>query len=86
VSVVDVLNPDVVFLLETRGHNVGLDSLEIDVGNLSLITVEDLSNLFKSGALGLDIKDGDEDELEKDPALADVSVSFSIVNLSVLTA
>jgi hypothetical protein len=69
----DVLDPDVTLLLETRGHNVGLNSLKIDVGNLSVFTIEDLGDLLKGGATGLDVEDTDEDELEEDPALAKLS-------------
>jgi len=74
VCVVDMLDLDAALFLITRGHDVGLNSLEVDVANFSLITVEDLSNLLKSGALGLDVEDGDEDEFEEDPALANVSI------------
>jgi hypothetical protein len=74
VSVVsDMLDLDVAVLLEARGHNIGLNSLEIDVGNLSLITVEDLSDLLEGGTLGLNVEDSDEDKLEEDPALENVS-------------
>jgi hypothetical protein len=69
-----VLDTNVAILLEARGHDVGLNGLEIDVGNLSLITVEDLGNLLKSGSLSLDVENGDEDELEEDPALDNISL------------
>ena len=68
-----MLDLDVALLLEARGHDVGLNSLKIDVGHLSLFTIEDLSDLLKSGAAGFDVEDADEDELEEDPALARVS-------------
>lgn len=77
VSVVShVLNLNVAILLEARGHDIGLDCLEIDVGNLSLITVEDLSDLLESGTLCLNVEDNDEDELEENPALEDVSLGM----------
>ena len=41
-----MLDLDVTLLLEARGHDVGLNGLEIDVGNLSLFTIEDLGNLL----------------------------------------
>jgi hypothetical protein len=47
--------------------------LNIDVSDLSLITIEDLGDLLKSGTTGLDVEDGDEDEFEEDPALVSVS-------------
>jgi len=47
--------------------------LNVDVSNLSLITIEDLGDLLKSGTTGLDVEDSDEDELEEDPALVLVS-------------
>jgi hypothetical protein len=71
VAVTDVLDPDVALLLESGGHNVSLDSLEIDVGDLSVFTIEDLGDFFKSGATSLDVEDADEDEFEEDPALSD---------------
>ena len=74
VCVVNVLDLDITLLLVARGHDVGLNSLEIDVTNLSLITVEDLSDLLESGAPGLNVEDSDEDKFEEDPALANVSV------------
>jgi hypothetical protein len=43
------------------------------MSNLSLITIEDLGDLFKSGTTGLDVEDSDEDEFEEDPALVVVS-------------
>lgn len=66
---------DVVVLLVTRSHDVLLHHLNVDVSNLSLslITIEDLGDLFKSGTTGLDVEDSDEDEFEEDPALVVVS-------------
>jgi hypothetical protein len=49
--------------------------LNIDVSDLSLITIEDLGDLLKSGTTGLDVEDSDEDEFEEDPALISVSKS-----------
>jgi hypothetical protein len=71
----DVLNLDVVaVLLEARGHDVSLNGLEVNVGNLRIITVEDLGDLLKGWATSLDVEDADEDELEEDPALAGISM------------
>jgi hypothetical protein len=39
------------------------------VGNLGLITVENLGNLLKSRALGLNIGEADEDKFDEDPDL-----------------
>jgi hypothetical protein len=72
----DLLDPDVVVLLITSGHDASLNLLEINVGNLSLITIEDTSNLLESRTAGLDVKDGDEDEFEEDPALLLISMKF----------
>jgi hypothetical protein len=72
--VTNVLDLDVVVLLVT-GSQVGLHSLDIDVGNLSLLTVEDLGDLLEGGSLGLDVEDADEDELEGNPALSGISTS-----------
>jgi hypothetical protein len=72
--VTNVLDLDVVVLLVT-GSQVGLNGLDIDVGDLSLITVEDLGDLLEGGSLGLDVEDADEDELEGDPALSNISIS-----------
>ena len=68
-----MLNVDVIILLVTRSHDVLLNHLNVDVSNLSVITIEDLGDLFKSGTTGLDVEDSDEDEFEKDPALVVVS-------------
>jgi hypothetical protein len=68
--VTSVLNVNIAtLLLEARGHDVGLNGLEIDAGNLSVITVEDLGDLLESRATGLDVEDRDEDEFEENPAL-----------------
>jgi hypothetical protein len=66
--VTNVLDLDVVVLL-VAGGQVGLNSLDIDVSNLSLLTVEDLGDLLEGRSLGLDVEDADEDELEGNPAL-----------------
>ena len=68
-----MLNVDVIILLVTRSHDVLLNHLNVDVSNLSVITIEDLGDLLKSGTTGLNVEDSDEDELEEDPALISVS-------------
>lgn len=69
--VVNLLHTNVLLLLKTGSRKVCLDSLDINVCNLSLITIEDLGDLLKSRALGLNVEDADEDELEEDPACVD---------------
>lgn len=69
-----MLNPYLAILLEARCHYVGLDSLKVDVGNLSLITIENLGNFFEGGATSLNVEDRDEDELEENPALTTISM------------
>jgi hypothetical protein len=39
------------------------------VADLGLVAVDDLGELLESGALGLDVHEEDEAELEEDPAL-----------------
>jgi hypothetical protein len=73
-TTVEVLNPYVAILFEARCHNVGLDSLKVDVGNLSLITIKNLGNFFEGGATSLNVEDRHEDELEENPALATISM------------
>ena len=46
-----------------------LDLADVDVADLGLVAVDDLGQLLESGALGLDVHEEDEDELEEDPAL-----------------
>ena len=46
-----------------------LDLADIDVGNIGVVTIDDLGELLESGALGLDVHEVDEGELESDPAL-----------------
>jgi hypothetical protein len=64
---------DVVVLLVAGSHDVLLNDLNVDVSNFSLITIEDLGNLLKSGTTGLDVEDSNEDEFEEDPALGLIS-------------
>ena len=64
-----MLNVDVVVLLVTRSHDVLLHHLNVDVSNLSLITIEDLSDLLEGRTLGLDVEEGDEKKFGEDPNL-----------------
>ncbi len=64
---------DVVVLLVAGSHDVLLNDLNVDVSNFSLITIEDLGDLLKSGTTGLDVEDSNEDEFEEDPALGLIS-------------
>ena len=41
----------------------------IDVGNNSIISVENAGNLLKSRSLGLNVEEVDEDKLDSDPDL-----------------
>lgn len=46
-----------------------LDLADVDVTDLSLITIDDLGQLLEGGALGLNVHEIHEAELEEDPAL-----------------
>jgi hypothetical protein len=69
----DLLDADMVLLLEASGatmlENVLLNLAEVNVGNLCVIAVKDLGDFLEGRAAGLDVEDGDEDELKEDPAL-----------------
>lgn len=41
----------------------------VDLCDISVITIEDPRDLFKSRALGFDIEEVNEDELDRDPNL-----------------
>jgi len=47
--------------------DVLLNLVEIQVGNLSTLTIEDLGEFLESGTAGLDVKEVDEEELEEVP-------------------
>jgi hypothetical protein len=51
-----------------------LSILELNSGNIGIITVEDSGDLFKSGTLGFDVEEEDEDELDSDPDLCLISM------------
>lgn len=53
-----------------------LDLVNIDVGNIGLVAIDDLGELLESGALGLDVHEEDEDELGGDPALFVIVLVF----------
>ena len=56
-----------------------LDLAHIDGGNLGVRTIEDLGNLLKSRALGLNVEEVNEDQFKKDPALmSNVSSRLSL--------
>lgn len=64
-------------------HNVLVNLAQVNVGDLGLITIEDLGDLLESGSAGLDVEDGNEDEFEEDPALVEISncsQDFPVVN------
>lgn len=46
-----------------------LDLVEVQLRDGGVVAVDDLGELLEGGALGLDVHDVDEDELEGDPAL-----------------
>lgn len=46
-----------------------LSVLEVHLCNISVITIEDSSNLFQSRALGLNVEEEDKGELNSDPNL-----------------
>lgn len=46
-----------------------LDLVDVDVGNIRLVAINDLGELLERGALGLDVHEEDKDELGGDPAL-----------------
>lgn len=48
-----------------------LDLLQVDLSD-GLLTIEDLGDLFEGGAVGLDVDEVDEDELDKVPELFDI--------------
>lgn len=56
-------------LLVHLGMDVLLDLVEVDVGDDGIGSVEDLGNLLEGRALGLDVEEVDEDELDKVPEL-----------------
>lgn len=47
---------------------------EVDIGNVGIITIEDSGDLLKSGTLGFDVEEEDEDELDSDPDLLFISI------------
>lgn len=44
-----------------------LDLVNVKVGDFGILTIEDLGELLERGALGLNVKEVDEEELEEDP-------------------
>jgi hypothetical protein len=68
-------------LLVTSGHHAGLHLLQVDVRNLSLVTIEDLSDLLESGTAGLDVEEDDEEEFQEDP---DLTIILALVQCSLI--
>lgn len=56
-------------LLVDMGVDVLLDLVEVEVGDDGLVAVEYLGDLLEGRALGLDVEEVDEDELDKVPEL-----------------
>lgn len=50
-----------------------LNLLQINLSDLSIITIENLSKLLKSRALGFDVEEEDEEEFEEDPDLSELA-------------
>jgi hypothetical protein len=46
-----------------------LSVFEVNLCDISIITIENSGNLFQSRALGFDVEEEDEDELDSDPNL-----------------
>lgn len=46
-----------------------LSIVVVDLGDISIISIEDPGDLLESRALGLNIEEEDEDELDSDPNL-----------------
>jgi hypothetical protein len=63
-----VLHMDGGLLLVARSM-CSANLLDIDIGDLSLITVEDLGKFLESWATGFNVEEVDEAELESDPDL-----------------
>lgn len=61
------IDVDCRLLLESG--SLSLDALKVDVGNLSLITIEDLGELLEGRALGLNVEEVHEEEFNPDPDL-----------------
>lgn len=53
-------------LVVLGGVNVLLDLVHVDVGD-GIVAVEDARDLLEGGALGLDVEEPDEDELDRVP-------------------
>jgi hypothetical protein len=85
IGMVDVFNANVAILLVARGHDIGLNDLEINVGNLGAIAVKDLGNLLESRTTGFYVEDRDEDEFDEDPALSGVSLMIHVKGRQRLT-
>lgn len=64
-------------LLKAAGSR-SFDLLKIDVGNIGVLTIKDLSDFLESGTLGLDVEEADEAELDEDPDLLTVKLAWSL--------
>jgi len=59
-----------------------LDLADVDVSDSSLVTIDDLGKLLKGGALGLNVHEVHEAELEEDP---DLRVGESAIGQTLLS-
>jgi hypothetical protein len=58
-----------VHLLGGLKNSLLLSVLEVNLCNISIITIKDSSNLLQSRSLGLNVEEEDEGELDSDPNL-----------------
>lgn len=65
----DRLNVNITMLLDSSRKGLGTDLVGVNESNLSLITIEDLSDLLEGRTLGLDVEEGDEKKFGEDPNL-----------------
>jgi hypothetical protein len=54
-----------------------LDLVDVDVSDLGLVAIDDLGQLLEGGALGLDVHEVNEAQLQENPALEGERVSKS---------
>lgn len=55
-----------------------LDLVDVDLANGSILAIDELGQLLESGALGLDVHEVDEGELEEDPALGGAELANAV--------
>ena len=60
-----------------------LDLVDVDLSDLGLVAIDDLGQLLEGGALGLNVHEVNEAQLEEDPALEGERVSKSSLAVAV---